>query len=112
MKHSVNNYHLFSPIPFILMFLMTILYFTSTFVQPNHSLTPVLQLIQKHPQHAQTHIVLANEYAVYQEMGAARYLVASFLLLMTVAVPIKMYLRWAFNLKYLVDKKIKKSPQK
>src|SRR3989344_5861396 len=38
----------------------------------------------------------------YQEMGATRYLVASFLLLMTIAVPIKMYLRWAFNLKYLV----------
>ena len=38
----------------------------------------------------------------YQEMGATRYLAASFLLLMTIAVPIKMYLRWAFNLKYLV----------
>ncbi|MBI1977788.1 MAG: cytochrome C [Candidatus Omnitrophica bacterium] len=38
----------------------------------------------------------------YQEMGLARYMVASFLLLMVIAVPIKMYLRWAFNLKYIV----------
>jgi len=38
----------------------------------------------------------------FQEMGAIRYAVASFLLLMGIAVPIKMYLRWAFNLKYLV----------
>ena len=38
----------------------------------------------------------------YQEMGGVRYVVASFLLLVIIAVPIKMYLRWAFNLKYLV----------
>lgn len=38
----------------------------------------------------------------YQEMGVSRYVVASFLLLMVISVPIKMYLRWAFNLKYLV----------
>ncbi len=38
----------------------------------------------------------------FQEMGAARYIVASFLLMMIIAVPVKMYLRWAFNLKYLV----------
>ncbi|PIQ87057.1 MAG: cytochrome C [Candidatus Omnitrophica bacterium CG11_big_fil_rev_8_21_14_0_20_45_26] len=38
----------------------------------------------------------------FQEMGAVRYAVAAFLLLMVIAVPIKMYLRWAFNLKYLV----------
>ncbi len=38
----------------------------------------------------------------YQEMGAVRFTVAAFLLLMVIAVPIKMYLRWAFNLKYIV----------
>ena len=38
----------------------------------------------------------------FQEMGAVRYVVASFLILMVIAVPIKMYLRWAFNLKYIV----------
>ena len=38
----------------------------------------------------------------YQEMGAVRFVIASFLLLVIVAVPIKMYLRWAFNLKYIV----------
>jgi len=38
----------------------------------------------------------------FQEMGTVRYIVASFLILMVFAVPIKMYLRWAFNLKYLV----------
>ena len=38
----------------------------------------------------------------YQEMGAVRYTVAAFLLLVVIAVPIKMYLRWAFNLKYIV----------
>jgi len=38
----------------------------------------------------------------YQEMGPVRFAIAAFLLLMIIAVPIKMYLRWAFNLKYLV----------
>ena len=38
----------------------------------------------------------------YQEMGLARYLVAAFLLLVLIALPIKMYLRWAFNLKYII----------
>lgn len=37
-----------------------------------------------------------------QEMGAARFVMATILLLMIIAVPIKMYLRWAFNLKYIV----------
>lgn len=37
-----------------------------------------------------------------EEMGPARYAIAAFLLLMIIALPIKMYLRWAFNLKYLV----------
>ena len=37
-----------------------------------------------------------------QEMGVARYVVASFLILTVIAVPIKMYLRWTFNLKYIV----------
>ena len=37
-----------------------------------------------------------------KEMGIARYAVAAFLILVVIAVPIKMYLRWAFNLKYIV----------
>ena len=39
---------------------------------------------------------------VYKKMGAPRYALTMFLLLMMIALPIKMYLRWAFNLKYLV----------
>jgi hypothetical protein len=38
----------------------------------------------------------------FESMGAVRYVVAAFLLLSIIAVPIKMYLRWAFNLKYIV----------
>lgn len=38
----------------------------------------------------------------YKKMGAVRFVVASFLILVVIAVPIKMYLRWAFNLKYIV----------
>jgi len=38
----------------------------------------------------------------FKEMGFARYVVASFLVLMVFSAPIKMYLRWAFNLKYIV----------
>ena len=39
----------------------------------------------------------------YQKMGFARYSIFVFLLLAMVALPIKMYLRWAFNFKYLVN---------
>ncbi len=38
----------------------------------------------------------------FDEMGLVRYAVAAFLILVVIAVPIKMYLRWAFNLKYIV----------
>ena len=38
----------------------------------------------------------------FQEMGAVRFAVAAFLLLVIIAVPVKMYLRWTFNLKYIV----------
>ncbi|MBI3312793.1 MAG: cytochrome C [Candidatus Omnitrophica bacterium] len=38
----------------------------------------------------------------YEKVGAVRYSVLMFLLLSMLALPIKMYLRWAFNLKYLV----------
>lgn len=38
----------------------------------------------------------------YQKLGLARYTILVFLLLTMLALPIKMYLRWAFNLKYLV----------
>ena len=37
-----------------------------------------------------------------EEMGMVRFAIAAFLLLVIVALPIKMYLRWAFNLKYIV----------
>jgi hypothetical protein len=39
----------------------------------------------------------------YEKMGFARYSVFVFLLLMMMSLPIKMYLRWAFNFKYLVN---------
>jgi hypothetical protein len=35
-------------------------------------------------------------------MGMARYLIGVNLVLIMVALPIKMYLRWIFNLKYIV----------
>ncbi len=39
---------------------------------------------------------------VYQSLGPERYGVLMVLALMMLSLPIKMYLRWAFNLKYLV----------
>lgn len=39
---------------------------------------------------------------VFKKLGAPRYAVFMMLVLMMMALPIKMYLRWAFNLKYLV----------
>ena len=38
----------------------------------------------------------------FKKMGPARYSILIMLLLMMMSLPIKMYLRWAFNLKYLV----------
>lgn len=38
----------------------------------------------------------------YRKMGAPRYYVGSFLFLFMMSLPIKMVLRWLFNLKYLV----------
>ena len=38
----------------------------------------------------------------YLKMGPARYYVGSFLFLVMMALPIKMVLRWLFNLKYIV----------
>ena len=38
----------------------------------------------------------------YEEMGPARYYVGMSLFLIMMLLPIKMYLRWAFNLKYIV----------
>ncbi len=38
----------------------------------------------------------------YEKLGAPRYYVASFLFLVMMALPIKMLLRWIFNLKYIV----------
>jgi hypothetical protein len=39
---------------------------------------------------------------MYEQLGAARFYLVAFLLICTVALPIKMYLRWLFNLKYIV----------
>ena len=39
---------------------------------------------------------------LYRKLGSARYGVLMILLLTMAALPVKMYLRWAFNLKYLV----------
>ncbi|HSF17980.1 MAG TPA: hypothetical protein VLK65_20750 [Vicinamibacteria bacterium] len=41
-----------------------------------------------------------NHYLV--KMGPARYYIAVVLFLLMLSLPIKMYLRWAFNLKYIV----------
>src|SRR5262244_1743568 len=38
----------------------------------------------------------------FEKMGMARYLIGVNLVLIMVALPIKMYLRWIFNLKYIV----------
>jgi hypothetical protein len=38
----------------------------------------------------------------YDKLGAARYYVAAFLFLSMMSLPVKMLLRWIFNLKYIV----------
>jgi hypothetical protein len=38
----------------------------------------------------------------FEKMGAPRYYVGAFLFLMMMALPVKMLLRWIFNLKYIV----------
>lgn len=40
--------------------------------------------------------------AMLQKMGAVRYGIAAFLFLTMMSLPIKMVLRWAFNIKYIV----------
>jgi Cytochrome b(C-terminal)/b6/petD len=39
----------------------------------------------------------------FEKMGMARYMLGVSLVLMMMALPIKMYLRWIFNLKYIVN---------
>ena len=39
---------------------------------------------------------------MYEQLGAARFYVVAFFLICAVALPVKMYLRWLFNLKYIV----------
>jgi hypothetical protein len=39
---------------------------------------------------------------MYEEMGHIRYMIMIYLLLIMASLPIKMYLRWLFNLKYIV----------
>ena len=50
-------------------------------------------------------IVLRSAFfrRLFQSMGTLRYHLLMFLLLAMAAVPIKMLLRWIFNLKYLVS---------
>ncbi|MCI0447650.1 hypothetical protein L0152_31105, partial [bacterium] len=38
----------------------------------------------------------------YVKMGPARYYIGAFLFLSMFALPLKMYLRWLFNLKYII----------
>ena len=38
----------------------------------------------------------------YQRMGAARFYISCVLFLVMLALPLKMYLRWLFNLKYII----------
>ena len=49
-------------------------------------------------------VVLAKKFMrkMYEEIGGARFAVMVFLLLMMMSMPIKMLLRWLFNLKYIV----------
>jgi hypothetical protein len=44
----------------------------------------------------------ASLHKYYEKMGAVRYFVGVGLFLLMLSLPIKMYLRWAFNLKYIV----------
>ena len=39
---------------------------------------------------------------LYARLGSVRYSLFTVLLLMAIGLPIKMYLRWAFNVKYLI----------
>jgi len=39
---------------------------------------------------------------MYENMGAIRYVIMVFLLLLMALMPIKMVLRWLFNLKYFI----------
>ena len=41
-------------------------------------------------------------HSYYEKMGAARFYVGVVLFLLMLSLPIKMYLRWAFNLKYVL----------
>jgi hypothetical protein len=49
-------------------------------------------------------VVLAKSWfkGYYEKLGAPRYYVTVFLFLMMMSLPIKMLLRWSFNLKYIV----------
>jgi hypothetical protein len=49
-------------------------------------------------------VVLARSVfrSYYDKLGAPRYYVSAFLFLMMMSLPIKMLLRWVFNLKYIV----------
>ncbi len=49
-------------------------------------------------------VILAKAWfkGYYEKLGGPRYYVGAFLFLMMMALPIKMLLRWLFNLKYIV----------
>ena len=61
-------------------------------------LIPIIYLIVLPPLMAKT--FLKN---IYEKMGFMRYNTFAFLVLAMMSLPIKMYLRWAFNFKYLVN---------
>jgi len=50
----------------------------------------------------ETQNVNAAACRFYQKMGPPRFYVGAFLFLIMMALPIKMVLRWLFNLKYIV----------
>ena len=49
-------------------------------------------------------VVLAKTIfkSLYERMGTVRYSIFAVLFLLSLLLPIKMYLRWLFNIKYLI----------
>ena len=47
-------------------------------------------------------VLHAGKPAAHEHTGPPRYYVGAFLFLVMLALPIKMVLRWLFNLKYIV----------
>ncbi len=49
-------------------------------------------------------LIMAKTFfkSLYQKMGPARFTIFAILLLLALLLPIKMYLRWLFNIKYII----------